>query len=398
MLSNSRSGGSISMTPKKPRILIFSLAYLPLVGGAELALKEITDRLGDVFNFDLITHRFDKTWPAFESFGKVNVYRIGKGSGSYFGQKFGKMMFIFRAYFLASKLHRQNHYQIIWAIMASYGGLSALLFKLRYKKVKFLLTLQEGDSEKHILSRVGIFYPFWRLIFKKADYIQAISNYLADFARRHGAKCQIAVVPNGVDLQKFKSQNLKVKSSSQNSKVIITTSRLVYKNGIDILIKAVAELKAKNYKLKVIIVGSGPEDQNLKKLAKNLGLSNEVIFLGHIEPDKIPEYLYQADVFVRPSRSEGLGNSFLEAMAAGLPVIGTAVGGIPDFLEDEVTGLFCKAEDHNDLAEKIKLLLSDSNLSNKLSQNGWQLVEANYSWDVITLKIRDVFNNLLCAY
>ena len=164
-------------------------------------------------------------------------------------------------------------------------------------------------------------------------------------------------------------------------------------------------------RVKLLILGSGPEEQNLKKLAKNLDLSNEVIFLGHINPDEIPQYLEQADVFVRPSRSEGLGNSFLEAMAAVLPVIGTPVGGIPDFLNnydaddandmrmmriaDMPNGLFTKVDDPKDLAEKVSLLLNNENLRRQLGENGRRLVFEKYGWDDISKKIQGIFDKLI---
>lgn len=395
---------------KKPRILIFSLAYFPFIGGAEVAVKEITDRIGDRFDFDLITYKFNKKWNELEKIGSVNVYRV---------KSINKFFFIFKSWLLSKKLNKEKKYSAAWSIMAAYAGMSALLFKLSNPKIPLLLTLQEGDSEKHILKRVGVFYPFWKLIFKKANYIQAISSFLGDFGKRYGAKCPIEIVPNGVDIQKFKNQNSNppaglagLKITDQNStptfqgrselrpecvgdtKTIITTSRLVYKNGIDILIRSVAELKAISYKLKVIIVGDGPESENLKRLAQNLGIPNEVIFIGHIDPDKIPEYLYQADIFVRPSRSEGLGNSFLEAMAAGLPVIGTNVGGIPDFIKDGETGIFCEVEDPKDLAIKIKSLFDDENIFEKLSTNGRNLVFEKYSWDKIAYRIGNIINEI----
>ncbi len=279
--------------------------------------------------------------------------------------------------------------------MAAYAGLAGLFFKLLHPRTPALLTLQEGDSEKHILSRVGVFYPLWRLIFKKADYIQAISNYLAGFARRHGARCPIEVVPNGVNLGKFKVESLKLKVDDQ--KVIITTSRLVYKNGVDVLIRAFARLKdlqLTTYNLQLLIVGDGPEREALELQVKSYKLKDHIRFVGHVDPDLIPQYLAQADIFVRPSRSEGLGNSFLEAMAAGLPVIGTAVGGIPEFLKDGQTGLFCRVDDPQDLAEKIKLVFDNPDLSGRLIENGRKLVEERYSWDTVSERLDSVFRKL----
>lgn len=387
------------------KIGIFSLAYIPFVGGAEIAVKEITDRLPDR-DFVCFTYHFNPNWPMEDNIGNVRVIRLGKGGKNYYGKFSWKFFYIFRAWRAAEKMHKKQSFDVIWAMMASYGGFAALLFKLRHPEVPMLLTLQEGDSESHILLRVNIFYPLWRMIFKKADYIQTISNYLADFARRHGAKCPVEVVPNGVNLEKYNSMlgrsdlpNIKTgnfRRSDLQKLSIITTSRLVYKNGVDVLIKAMAELKnihATRYTLKIL--GSGPDEQKLKNLAKELGVADGIEFLGHVEPEKIPNYLAQADIFARPSRSEGLGNSFLEAMAAGLPIIGTPVGGITDFIKDQVTGLFTKVDDPADLAEKIKLLMDDADLRQKISQNGQRLVFEKYSWDNVAEQISVIFNNLL---
>src|SRR3989344_2825837 len=279
---------------------IFSLAYIPFVGGAELAVKEITDRLPQ-HRFTCLTHRFNREWSRQEKIGNVEVVRVGQGIGyqvsgirNYYGHFWQKLFYIFRAWRAAEKLHKQLPFDAIWAIMAAYGGLAALLFKLRHPRVPMLLTLQEGDSEGHILRRVGIFYPLWRLIFKKADYIQTISNYLADFARRHGARCPIEVVPNGVDIKSY--ENTKKYERTKKEKIIITTSRLVHKNGIDTLIRAAAELKAltSNSKFTIQILGGGPEEENLKKLAIDLKIQDQVEFLGHVDPERIPDYLAKA--------------------------------------------------------------------------------------------------------
>src|SRR3989338_7842052 len=127
---------------------------------------------------------------------------------------------------------------------------------------------------------------------------------------------------------------LNIKRFKQKDIKIITTSRLVRKNGIDTLIEAAQELKNNKISFRVLIAGGGPEERALKALAKRLGVDDYIEFLGEILPVEVPLYLAHVDIFFRVSRSEGLGNSFIEAMAAGLPIIGTNVGGIPDFLKD----------------------------------------------------------------
>ncbi len=197
----------------KKNVLIFSTAYLPFVGGAEIAVKEITDRIND-FEFDMITARLDKKLPNFEKIGKVNIYRLG------FGLKvLDKFLLPILGFLQATKLNKKRSYNIIWSIMASQAGVGAAYFKIFYPAKKLLLTIQEGDPEEHLKRYVfGINFLYrtfirpWHLLsFKKADYITAISNDLRRRARRSGAKCPAKVVPNGVDIKKFKMQNSKVK-------------------------------------------------------------------------------------------------------------------------------------------------------------------------------------------
>ncbi|KKW29926.1 MAG: hypothetical protein A3K06_00950 [Candidatus Doudnabacteria bacterium RIFCSPHIGHO2_01_52_17] len=371
----------------KPRVLIFSVAYEPWVGGAELAVRSITDRLFN-YEFDLITCQLRPGPSRKEHVGNVEVHRVG------FGGKLGKYLYPFFAARLAAKLHRRAPYKLVWSIMAAYAGGAALLFLRKQQDIKFLLTLQEGDSLAHIHERVRYFLPQWRRIFGRADYVQAISKFLAEWAKREGVQSPVEVVPNGVDLR---SLSLSKEKKSPSDKIIITTSRLVEKNGLDVLLRAFAELKKRGFggKLSLQILGSGPLEGRLKLLAVELGVSGSVEFYGHIEPAALPKYLYNADVFVRPSRSEGLGSSFLEAMAAGLPVVATPVGGIPDFLSDGKTGLFSRVDDPVDLAEKIKRVLDDPKLSARLAANAKQLVQARYDWELVSKSMDRIFSKLV---
>jgi glycosyltransferase involved in cell wall biosynthesis len=167
---------------------------------------------------------------------------------------------------------------------------------------------------------------------------------------------------------------------------VITTSRLVEKNGIDTLIRACALLPEK---FQLMIVGGGPLGGSLKALAAKLGIAHRVAFIGSVPPESVPGYLRAADVFVRASRSEGLGSSFLEAMAAGLPIVGTPVGGIVDFLRDGETGLMAPPDDSVGLAEKIAKLDADGALKEKLIARGRSLVQEKYDWDTIAHKFEE---------
>ena len=151
----------------------------------------------------------------------------------------------------------------------------------------------------------------------------------------------------------------------------------------------------KNLEVELILLGTGTDEQKLKKLAKSLGIQNKVIFKGHISHKDLPRYLSQADIFVRPSLSEGLGNAFLEAMAMGLPVIATPVGGIVDFVKDKETGLFCKPKNYRDLALKIDMILKDNKLKDRIALQGQKMIIKNYSWDIISQKMFQIYQKLL---
>ncbi|MFH0852579.1 MAG: glycosyltransferase family 4 protein [bacterium] len=387
------------------RILIFSTAYFPFVGGAEVAVKEITDRLPSPpaggFQFDMITARLDRKLPKEERVGNVNVFRIGIGVA-----KFDKYWLSFFGGRLAQKMHERNKYDAIWSVMASYGGFAALSFKNRNKEIPFLLTLQEGDDPEYIRKRVGMAQGRFRQIFVQADRIQCISRFLVDWAGEMGAKCPIEIVPNGVDIEKFKMQSEKFKIDElkqklgirDGEKVVITTSRLVKKNAVGDIIDAMQYLPEN---IKFLILGTGELEESLKSKVKSLKLQDRVLFLGNVSNDKVPEYLAISDVFVRPALSEGLGNSFLEAMAAGVPIIGTAVGGIPDFLKDpstsleQATGLFCEVKNPESIAEKVKMILENNELRQKLIVNAKKLVEEKYDWNLITEEIKNIFNQII---
>lgn len=390
------------------RILIFSTAYLPHIGGAEVAVKEITERIGD-FQFDLITARMDRKIPSTEKMGNINVYRVGFGF-----KTLDKFILPFLGCLKAAGLHKEGPYAITWSIMASQASIAAAFFKNKFPAVKLLLTLQEGDEEEHLkryafgsgfLYRVFI-RPWHLLVFKRADYISAISNYLRQRALLYGIKAPVEIVPNGVDIKKFQApisnfQKNEIKQKlgiKEGEKVIITASRLVEKNAVADIIDAMRYLQKS---VKLLILGAGPLDKNLKLKTQDLKLQDRVIFFGKYDNDTLPSYLAISDVFVRPSLSEGQGISFLEAMAAGVPIIGTPVGGIPDFLKDpstssgQATGLFCEIRNPKSIAEKGETLLENNELHQKIIANAKKLVREEYNWDRIVVRMRNIFDKMM---
>lgn len=392
------------------RVLIFSIVYYPnFVGGAEVAIKEIVDRIpSSEYEFDMITLRFDRELPRVQKIGNVTVYRIGytaKGAHTPANMPkwlhFNKYFYTVLACLKAGQLHRKKRYDGTWAMMANYAGFAALFFKMRHPKVPFLLTLQEGDPFAYIKQRVSILHPLFVNIFRKADYIQTISNYLADFARAMGAKCPVEVVPNGVNIARFSHQYSDTILSDlrrslglqQKNRIVITTSRLVIKNAVGDVIRSLIRLSDN---VRFLILGEGELEGDLRATAKRLGVEDRVQFLGFISHKEMPKYLAISDVFVRPALSEGFGLSYIEAMAARLPVVTTPVGGIVDFLYDpqlnpsqKPTGLFCEPRNPESIADKITQLLSKPELKKQIIENAEHMVAERYDWSAIAAKMKN---------
>lgn len=399
------------------RICIFSLTYVPFIGGAEIAVKELTGRMPELA-FDMVTLRFNAALPVVEKIGNVTVHRIGFAKkGATIADTFrlplalNKYLFPFIAVRAALRLHRERPFDAIWSIQANYAGFAALFFKQKYPDVPFILNLQEGDPLEHYRRRVGMLYPLYKKIFRMADRVHAISTYLADFARRMGAR-SVEVIPNGVDTAFF-TKDIPVHDMLElrkhlglaiNDEVMVTTSRLVEKNAVDDCIRALPDLPVT---VKFLILGTGPDEKSLRKLAAEIGVADRVIFLGHIPYEVVPYYLKIARVFVRPSLSEGMGNSFIEAMAAGVPVVATPVGGITDFVIDPSsnvgkvtpTGLFARVRDPRSVAEKVKVLLLDTDLREKIIANAQTLAGEKYDWARVTdLMRRKIFTPIFSTH
>jgi phosphatidylinositol alpha-1,6-mannosyltransferase len=145
----------------------------------------------------------------------------------------------------------------------------------------------------------------------------------------------------------------------------------------------------------LLLVGEGPERPRLEGLAAALGVAEHVRFAGAVHPAEVPAYLRLGDVFVRPSLNEGLGSAFLEAMAAGLPIVGSRAGGIPDFLEEGRTGLFCDPDRPDTIAQALIRILTEPALAARLTEAGRDLVSRGYRWDTVAERLGALYDRVL---
>lgn len=195
------------------------------------------------------------------------------------------------------------------------------------------------------------------------------------------------VIPNGIPLQKFQRREL-----SSNSSEIICVARLESeKKGQDILIRALAKLKKDGIECSCKLVGEGESRQYLEALSKKCGLADNIQFLGN--RSDVPELLANACIFVLSSRYEGFGIVVIEAMAAGIPVIASNIDGPKEIITDSQNGLLFESENENDLAKKLKMVIKDRTLRNRLIHNAFISVQ-EYSIEKMCDRYLSAYNSL----
>ena len=377
---------------EKPKIIVCATAYRPFVGGAEIAIEEVAGRLAGDFDFIILTARMSRDLARRESAPEGTVIRLG------FGTRFDKWLLPFLVpWYVFSRFRILDSRFLMWGMDVSQGALGGAAIKTLFPRVPFIFTVQYGESEEYLQSgRGGLIGFAFRRMLARADAVTAISSYLLGVARTHGYCGPAAVIHNGVDGEKFESQKLKVKRA-RNGNMVITVSRLVRKNGVDILIRAIGEVRKQIPGIQCRIAGDGPERLRLAALASELGVGDAIVFLGTVPHTELARHLHEADVFVRMSRSEGMGNAFAEAAAAGVPVVATAVGGIPDIIEHEKTGLFAGVDDSADCARKITRLLRDPAYAEAMAGRAREKIIQRFDWDTIARRYRDIFYAALGA-
>jgi glycosyltransferase involved in cell wall biosynthesis len=225
---------------------------------------------------------------------------------------------------------------------------------------------------------------------------QGVKDYLVNEINLNPAK--VRVVVNGVDIAAIDaarpgSEVRRELGLPAGVPVLGLVGRLDHwGKGHKELFTAMANLKDR-HPCHALIVGGGRREAEIRRMAESLGLAEEVHFLG--QRQDVPDLLQAMDIFVLPSYSEGLSLALLEAMAAGLPVIATAVGGNPEVAMDGETGLLIPPQDANSLAGALERLLADPAWAQELGKNARRYVEANYSLERLGRDINAIYDELM---
>jgi glycosyltransferase involved in cell wall biosynthesis len=248
--------------------------------------------------------------------------------------------------------------------------------------------------------------PLWarlagRLLAGRVAAYVAVSPGVSRSAMRayHGRARHVAVIPPGIDLQRFNRTQVDAAAIAGfrrgASRVVGTVGRLADQKSLHVLLEATPRLLAEDPGTRVLIVGDGPLRPVLERQARRLGVDGAVVFAGY-QTDVVPAYAAM-DVFVLPSRYEGFGIVFLEAMALGVPVVGTRVIGSEDAVVDGVTGLLVPHGDAPALAAAVLRLFSDGALREAIRTQAARKVAQDHSRESMAAHTESFYRELLGA-
>lgn len=269
----------------------------------------------------------------------------------------------------------------------SLSGLAAYLSKFIHK-TPYVITVQGSDVFKTI--HIPVVRNVIGLALRKASHIIALSNELKTATIRFGVPQErITVIPNGVNISQFP-----VGSKEGRKNQLIFVGSLIERKGVSYLIQAMASLVASQPDIRLVIVGEGKDRGLLEELTRQLGLQENVIFLGTQSQDRVSELLRQSRLFILPSIEEGQGVVLVEALASGTPCIGSRVGGIPDVITPDV-GKVVDAGDVQGLSAAIESFLIDNDLWETASANARIRAETQYDWHSLAERMIEIYQTVI---
>ena len=359
------------------RILILNSEYPPIGGGAGNASANLARCLADLgHEVSVVTARFGDQ-PHLEKSTNLTVIRIPAlrrkqdRSGA-----LEQIVFILSASFWTLRLIRQLKPDVTLAFFGVPSGAVTLFIKL-VTKIPYVVSLRGGDVPGFRPYDFGTYHkliaPLLRIIWKQASAIVANSNGLRELAVQFDARFEIPVIPNGVDLELYRTD-----ARSAVMPRLFSVGRIVHQKGLDLAMHALAGLKELSWEWR--IAGDGPQLDALKLLAQKLGIADRVQFLGWQAREQLIEQYHWSNLFLFPSRHEGMPNAVLEAMASGLPVIASRIAGSEELVSNGETGFLFPSEDIEALRDALRKLISDTVLRQTMGNVARRHMEERYSW------------------
>ncbi len=365
----------------KKKITIAAGNFWPDIGGPSSYIRQITPKLiGAGFGVDVVVRSIKRKFPEDKELN-FKVHRI---------KNFPPKIFTYFRYMMKLLKVAKDSSLIYAQGPVSSGYPSYLANKFLKKRLIVKITgdysweqyhVQNSKNEitevidfqnKKLSGKFNTLRKIQERVCQAADMVVVPSRFLAKVVRYWGVKPEkIKVIYNGTD---FKPLNLEKEKAREkigiSGSIILSAGRLVPWKGFKMLIKIMPELLKENQFLRLVIVGDGPEKENLELMKNNLGLNNKVYIVGRKSQEELKTYLAAADMFVLNTAYEGFSHQILEAMAVGVPVITTNAGGNPEVIKQGGNGFMVKYNDELNLVEAIKAIFEHEDIRDKFIEEG----------------------------
>jgi glycosyltransferase involved in cell wall biosynthesis len=370
-------------------ILIINYEYPPIGGGAGTASYYTSKAiLRKGFNVTVMTSHF-KGLPYFEVVDGVQIYRVPtlrrkKGTSNLVEMA----VFVISAILHTGKIIKASKPKGSIAFLSIPSGIVSLWIRIVYG-IPYIVSLRGGDVPYFVPGKMHIIHflikPLTKYIWRHAYKVSANSVNLSLLGERIAPDLKIEIIPNGVDVDYFKPEIAGINKKSGLTALFV--GRLNAQKGIDVLFKALGMLKDNlPNDFRLLLVGDGPEEYKLKDIANKLDITKCIEYAGWIDRDKLADVYRESDIFILPSRYEGMPNALAEAIASGLPVITTDIPGCTTLVKDGVNGFVvpfdAKGEPNLDkLINAILSIINNRDLRRLMGLRSREIAE-RFSWDV----------------
>lgn len=360
------------------RILLMNSEYPPIGGGAGNASANIARELAALGqDIHVLTTSF-RNLPHDEMIDGVHVLRVPSfrhrtdRSGA-----FEQSVFIIASLVGVLRLLRHWRPDVILAFFGVPAGVTAMVTWLLFK-IPYVVSLRGGDVPGFRPYDFGTYHhliaPLLRHVWKNARAVVANSIGLRAMALNFEPRYTIKIIPNGVNVDRYTPSATR----NWNTPRLLFVGRFVHQKGLDLLLPALGQLTDLPWDFTAI--GDGPQREALEAFAARLGIAERIHFLGWQRDGELEKHYRESNLFVLPSRHEGMPNVVLEAMASGLPVLATRIAGSEELILPGITGELVPPEDVPALVAALRQLMTDAGLRRRLGSAGRQRVEGAFNW------------------
>lgn len=391
----------------RPRVCVVSALYHPALGGLGRQAQLLTERLREE-GVDLFVISRKMDFPPGAVFSPaVEVVRVPAPSpGEHILEEISVWNILISLSFslgcLATLIRRRRDYDVVHFHGASIPLFLSLPFlKLAKKKVIAKVAAAKLGTEAGSLSgRYFILGNVLASLIRHVDRFIAISDEIREGLLHDGVPLAgIIRIANFIDPKTFyppdpgEKEWRKAEFGYAGKTLVLFSGRLVARKGVEYLLEAWRDLSSAFPDARLLLLGDGPLKEALEEMSQRLGIGATARFLGRV--DNVPEHLRAADLFVLSSLQEGMPNSLLEAMATGLPVVSTRIGGAVDVVVDGENGLLVEPGDPGGLAKGIVKLLGDPSLRQKTGGEALGTVQKRFSLDSRVKEYLQLYQDLV---